>query len=201
MKTILILMADGCEEIEALAPVDILRRAKMNVQTVACTGSTLMIEGSHKIFFTCDVMLCDVLKKITRGDLPDAVVCPGGIKGSANLAKSTGVSTILHTMNNAGKIISANCAAPIMVLAKNGLLQNRNYTCYPGMQNDLEQYVPQTNLGTPTYIDTPFVVDGNMLTGHGPGASFAFSLKLVELLSDNKIAQQLKQGMVIQDNF
>jgi 4-methyl-5(b-hydroxyethyl)-thiazole monophosphate biosynthesis len=190
MKYILVLMADGCEEVEALAPVDILRRAKMNVQTVACTGSTLMIEGSHKIFITCDIMLCDVLKKIDNGELPDAVVCPGGTQGAENLAKSTEVSKILHVMDKAGKIISANCAAPAMVFGKNGFLKGRNYTCYPGMQID-----------SGNYIGTPFVVDGNMLTGNGPGASFVFSLKLLELLSDHQTALHLKDGMGIQENF
>lgn len=204
MKRILILVADGCEEVETLAPVDILRRAKLNVEMVACTGSTLMIEGSHTVFLTCDVMLSDIIKEIEDGILPDAVVCPGGMLGAANLAKSSDVAKILHAMNDAGKIISANCAAPVMVFGKNGLLKGRNYTCYPGMQLQFDKYAPNAADGQDdggTYKNAPAVVDSNMLTGHGPGASFVFSLKLLELLTSRQIAQELKDGMVIEETL
>ncbi|HZK19894.1 MAG TPA: DJ-1 family glyoxalase III [Treponemataceae bacterium] len=200
MKTILILMADGCEEIEALAPVNILRRAKLNVQTVACTGSSLMIEGAHNIFFTCDILLSQIVEKVEKGDLPDAVVCPGGLVGSENLAKSSGVKKILQSMDAAGRIISANCAAPVMVFGKNGLLKGRKYTCYPGMQKQFKTYAPQAAKGksdSGKYINKPIVVDSNMLTARGPGASFLFGLKLVELLTNHQKAKEIKDGMVI----
>ncbi|OJF77138.1 MAG: hypothetical protein BKP49_03110 [Treponema sp. CETP13] len=204
MKYILILMADGCEEIEALAPVDVLRRAHMNVQTVACSGSSGIITGSHNIAITCDQLVNDALKKIESGILPDAVVCPGGMIGSQNLAKNSVVTKILLAMHKAHKIIAANCAAPVIVFAKLGLLKKKNYTCYPGMQNNFEQYAPNADVGMSDagiYKDAPAVVDGNMLTGHGPGASFVFSLKLLELLSDRQTAEKLKDGMVIMEGL
>ncbi|PIU39866.1 MAG: DJ-1 family protein, partial [Candidatus Omnitrophica bacterium CG07_land_8_20_14_0_80_50_8] len=125
-KTALIVLADGFEEIEAVTPIDVLRRAGIEV-IVAGVGKR-EVTGAHDITVETDLML-----EQYQG-IPDAVVLPGGMPGAANLNQSEALKDLLQKMKRAGKIIAAICASPAVVLAPNGILEGKKATCYPGFE-------------------------------------------------------------------
>ena len=175
-----VFLADGFEECEALAPVDILRRGGIQVQTVGVGGKT--ITGSHGIPVTCD-MTAD--EAVTR-DL-EAVVLPGGMPGTLNLEKSPAVQAFLEYAHEQDLLIAAICAAP-SVLGHKGYLKGKRATCYPGFEKDLTGAQP---------TGEPVVKDGNILTAYGAGAAFAFGLALLAALKGQETANAIRQGMKI----
>ncbi|HSV43628.1 MAG TPA: DJ-1 family glyoxalase III, partial [Candidatus Bathyarchaeia archaeon] len=126
-KKVLIILADGFEEIEAIAVIDILRRCSIEVRTASLSGQTL-VTGGHQISIQADILLKDI-----RTDF-DACVLPGGSAGAQHLADSDLVHSLIAVMHQANKIIAAICAAPAKVLSPTGVLDGRKATCYPGMQ-------------------------------------------------------------------
>ncbi|MER0124053.1 DJ-1 family glyoxalase III [Streptococcus sp. ZJ93] len=176
MKKVAVVLANGFEEIEALTPVDVLRRASIACDMVGLTD--LEIEGSHGIKVQAD--------KVFTGDFSDydMVVLPGGMPGSVKLRDHDELIAALQVAEKNGKFVAAICAAPI-VLERAGLLSNRRYTCYPGKEADIAsgQYVVET-----------VVVDGNVITSRGAGTSLAFAYKLVDLLGGD--GTSLAQAMV-----
>jgi 4-methyl-5(b-hydroxyethyl)-thiazole monophosphate biosynthesis len=174
---ILVLLADGFEEIEAITVVDVLRRASIEVDTVGITGA--WVTGSHGIKVMAD-------KKISEVDIEkyDGIVLPGGSKGVENLARSSKVKEFLEKMNEKGKLIAAICAAP-SVLAKFHILDNKRATIYPGMEREL-----------PYPRDERVVVDENVITSQGPGTAIEFSLAIVEKLLGREKAWELKDQLV-----
>jgi 4-methyl-5(b-hydroxyethyl)-thiazole monophosphate biosynthesis len=174
---ILVLLADGFEEIEAITVVDVLRRASIEVDTVGITGA--WVTGSHGIKVMAD-------KKISEVDVEkyDGIVLPGGSKGVENLARSSKVKEFLEKMNEKGKLIAAICAAP-SVLAKFHILDNKRATIYPGMEREL-----------PYPRDERVVVDENVITSQGPGTAIEFSLAIVEKLLGREKAWELKDQLV-----
>src|SRR4051812_28785899 len=127
MKKVLIVLAPGFEEVEAVTPMDVFRRAGLEV-TVAGVGGTV-VEGAHRIRIQADIAIENY-----RGS-PDAIVLPGGMPGAENLAKSDAVSRLLDQAVKEGKLIAAICASPAVVLAPRGILSGRKATCYPGFEN------------------------------------------------------------------
>ena len=125
-KKVLVLLADGFEEIEAVTPIDVLRRAGLEVITAGVGKKE--ITGAHGIQIHCDAEI----EKYT--DLPDAVVLPGGMPGAANLKNSPTVLTLLRKMNEKNKTIAAICASPGLALAASGVLDGKKATCYPGYE-------------------------------------------------------------------
>ena len=176
---IAVLLADGFEEIEALTPVDILRRAGLDVKTVGI-GSKIAV-GSHKIPVVCDLLPSEVnLDEVTM------VILPGGMPGSLNLDASEFTSEIINaTLKNGGRL-AAICAAPLC-LGRRGLLSGLRATCYPGFENELVGAVP-TDLGV--------VTDGNITTARGMGVSLAFALELVSLILGHERAEQLSRSVM-----
>ena len=161
MKKVLILLAEGFEEIEALGTADILRR--MGVEVVLAAMKKETVSGSHNITVTADA----VFDKVDKNEF-DAVVLPGGLPGSLNLYNDDRVIDILHEFAAENKVTAAICAAP-MVLDKAGLLENRRFTMYPA--EDLYKYLrdnkrPESDM---------FVADGKVITGKGPGATACFA--------------------------
>lgn len=182
MKKVLVVIAEGFEEIEAVTPVDVLRRAGFDV-TVAAAGSSKSVKGSHGIRLEADVLLKDVK------EIPDAVVLHGGIPGAKNLAASKELSALLSTMKTQGRLIGAICAAPALVLAPAGLLEGKKATCYPGYEKELAA-------GKAVFSDSRVVVDGRVITSRGPGTALEFSLEIVKQLGESPKAESLRSGML-----
>lgn len=175
------LMANGFEDIEALAPVDILRRGGVDVITVSVTG-TDFVESAHGVCIKTDT-------RIEKIDLKDAdlVMIPGGMPGASNLNEHEGVRKALLEQFNSGKRVAAICAAP-MILGSIGILKDKKATCYPGFEKYMEGAEYTAELVT---------VDGNITTGKGPAAAMMYGFCLLaQLTSDNK-AEEVKAGMLI----
>ncbi|MBP5508430.1 MAG: DJ-1/PfpI family protein [Prevotella sp.] len=173
-------LANGFEEIEALAPVDILRRGGQEVMTVSVTGSE-WVESSHGVTIKADMLFEDA-------DLSDAdlLLLPGGMPGSANLNQHEGVRQALLAHNDKGRLIGAICAAP-MVLGGLGLLQGRRATCSPGFEVYLEGA---------DYTHELCTVDGNIITGEGPAASLPYAYQLLTILTNDEVStRQLQHKM------
>lgn len=180
-KKILLILADGFEEIEALGTADVLRR--IGAEVVIAGVHAGAVTGAHNMPVIPDVLLADVKKEIF-----DAVVLPGGMPGAANLDNSSDVSEVLSAANAGNKVIAAICAAPF-ILAKRGLLDGRRFTMYPGfdaMLNGLQ------------YTDALAEIDGNIVTGKGPGAVFEFTRGIAVSLGMEKECEKVYQGMFIQ---
>ncbi len=179
---IAILLADGFEEIEALTPLDILRRAGLDVKTVAI-GSKIAI-GSHGIPVICDITSDEVdLSQIS------AVIFPGGMPGSLNLDASAFSDKIIDAVTKNGGRIAAICAAPL-VLGRRGLLNGKEAICYPGFENELSG----------AKISSQSVMtDGNITTAKGMGVALSFSLELVRLICGESKAREISEA-IMEDN-
>lgn len=161
MKKALLLLAEGFEEIEALGTVDVLRR--MNIQVITSALTDRQVTGSHQITATADTVLAEV-----DSSQFDAVILPGGLPGASYLYDDERVIELLKNFAAAGKITAAICAAP-MVLDKAGLLKNGKFTMYPAA--DLCKHLSDGKRPLPD----PVCVDGTVITGKGPGATFEFA--------------------------
>ncbi len=180
-KTVLVVLADGFEEIEAITPIDVLRRAGLDV-VVAGVGKR-EVTGAHDIAVETDLML-----EQYQG-APDAVVLPGGMPGAENLNKSEALKDLLQKMKKSGKLIAAICASPAVVLAPNGILDGKKATCFPGFEDQLGPKVK--------FLTDRVVADGQVITSRGPGTAMEFSLQLVSHLVSAEKAEQLAQKMVV----
>mgnify|MGYP003289185024 CR=1 FL=1 len=183
------ILAPGFEEIEALTPVDYLRRGGVEVTIAgisACGESfSKTIKGAHGINVECDVSFDEYLSAL-NGELPDGIIIPGGMPGAANIGSDKDVLNFILKMNECGKFICAICAAPIVVLAQTGILAGKQFTCYPGMEQNIAKYVPDPsqidNLMKGAYLnlEKSNVHDGNIITGKGPGAAEEFSMTILK---------------------
>lgn len=180
MSKTAIFMADGCEEIEGLTVVDILRRAGLEIEMVSLNGTT-SVTGSHKITF-----LADTTFESADFDTFDAIVLPGGMPGTIKLGEHEGVNQLIKKFANEGKLVCAICAAP-SVLGAAGILQNRHAVCHPGFEEKLT--------GAITSEDS-VVTDGNIITSRGMGTAIDFALAIVRYLKDDAAVNELKQKLV-----
>lgn len=189
---VLVLLAEGFEEIEALTPVDYLRRTGAEVTLAGINGKKIV--GSHKITVEADCQISDV-----NSSEFDMVICPGGMPGSSNIAASAKAADVIRTINSKNGFITAICAAPVVVLAPLGLLKGKKFTCYPGMENSIEQFAGQNwkelTAGA-THSKDRIVQDGKTITAGGPGVAEEFALKLVEVLFGRDKAESLRKGIV-----
>ena len=180
MKKAAVFFADGFEEVEALTPVDMLRRAGVEVTMVAMLGKTA-VTGSHGITVKADILFEDA-----DFDDTDLFVLPGGMPGTTHLKESEPLLELLVKAAGDGKLVSAICAAPT-VLGKAGLLKGRTATCYPGCEDGLTGAVLSTE---------SVVVDGNIVTSRGAGTAMPFSFKLIELLLGAGKSADMKKKVV-----
>ena len=179
MSNIYEFLANGFEEIEALAPVDILRRGNQEVITVSVTGSP-WVESSHGITVKADQLFED-----TDFSDADMLLLPGGMPGSTNLNAHDGVKRVLLAHYDDGRRIGAICAAP-MVLGGLGLLQGRRATCSPGFE---------TYLTGAEYTHELFTIDGNIITGEGPAASLPYAYEILRMWTDDDTVRTLQHKM------
>lgn len=177
---IYVFLAEGFEEIEALTPVDCLRRAGRSVCTVGIGGT--VIKGSHGIAVTADI----ADSAFTPDDSTEMIVLPGGMPGTIHLGESSIVQDAITYCAEHDKWITAICAAPT-ILGARGLLSGKTATCYPGMEKQL--------IGCNASAE-PVCQDGRIITGRGPGAAMDFALRLVEVLCGADTARSLAEGMV-----
>ena len=178
-----VFLATGFEDIEALAPIDIMRRASIQVQTVSVTGEQTVV-SAHGVGIVADVLLSDV-------DFQQAemLVLPGGMPGATNLDACRPLTEAIVRHHETGGAIAAICAAPL-VFGHLGLLQGRRATCYPGFESELKGAVC-----TGAIVER----DGNIITGKVPGAAFEFGYTIVDFFLSEGASQPLRQGMIYQE--
>lgn len=180
MKKIAMLIATGYEEVEMLAVVDVLRRVGMTCDIVSTTGEKY-VTSSHRV-----TVQADLLFEETDFDSYDALVIPGGIPGTPNLAAHAGTTKQLRRAYEAGKLVAAICAGPT-VFSKIGILQGVHATCYPGQVGDLTGAI---------YEEKPVVVEGNIITSRGMGTAIEFGLAIIEYLTDRATADALAKKII-----
>jgi 4-methyl-5(b-hydroxyethyl)-thiazole monophosphate biosynthesis len=176
-----VLLGTGFEEVEAIAPIDLLRRAGISVLTVGVEGKT--VTGSHGIPVVADI-------EIGQMDLTDLdmIVLPGGLGGVATVRKSEAALEALRFAWENGKYVAAICAGPT-VLADLGITNGRTATCYPGCESGMGS--------ANTVSDVPCVVDGKLITGASAGCAVPFALALIETLKGSEEAQKIARQIVI----
>lgn len=183
MKIVVVCLAPGFEEIEAIGIIDILRRAGIEVR-IAAVGGGLVVRGSHGISVTADLPVESLVP-----DGVAAVILPGGMPGSTTLAASPPVLELLRQVHRQGGVTAAICAAPLALHAA-GVLKNRRYTCFPGVQD---------RIGSTGWTGAIVECDERIITGKAAGSVFEFALALVSLLKDARTAETLRQGLCIPD--
>ncbi len=180
MAKVYVFLADGFEDVEALIPVDVLRRGGVDVTTVSISDFPL-VRSAHGVNIETDIMF-------EQGEFSDAdlVFLPGGMPGATNLFEHKGVCKVVVDQFADGRKIAAICAAPGVVLGQLGLLEGRKATCYPGFQDMMDGAHYTADLVT---------VDGNITTGEGPAAAFPLAYELLKQLVDKKTSDQIAEGM------
>lgn len=179
MKKVYLLLADGFETIEALSPVDIFRRAGVDIKTVSISNS-LTVTSSHKITVKADLLVGESM--LDDGDM---IVLPGGYPGYENLGKSADVGALVKKYYKEGKYVAAICGAPT-VLAKYGVAEGSRITCHHTAIEEMKAY---------QYVGGSVVVDGNLITADGAGHSIDFGLALARVLCDEAAVNKVMKGM------
>lgn len=173
-----VFLADGFEEIEAVTPIDILRRGGVTVRTCSITSSPL-VTGAHGIPFRADTVLEEL-----EGE-ESVILLPGGMPGTLNLKACAPLAERIRDHAERGGYLAAICAAPT-VFGEMGLLRDKTATCYPGMED---------SLFCKCLSEEKTVLSGNVLTSRGAGTAFDFGLRLLALLKGEKIARELARAM------
>ncbi len=182
MHAVCVILADGCEEVEAITPIDYLRRAGLQV-IVAGLGSREVI-GGHGIAIAADVVLDDV-----DDDDYACIVIPGGGGGAKAIAANPTAIALIKRQATAGRLIAALCASPAVVLGQAcRLLAGRRFTCYPGM----EELVPEGR-----FESTRVVVDGDLITARSAGCAGEFSVAVIHALLGSAKADQIAQTVLL----
>ncbi|KAM3720018.1 Glutathione-independent glyoxalase DJR-1.1 [Dirofilaria immitis] len=184
-KTALVILAEGAEEMETVIPVDVLRRAGIEVTIAGLTGKN-PVKCSRQVIITPDKALFEVASHNF-----DIVVLPGGLQGSNSLAASDEVGTILRTQHESGRYIAAICAAPI-ALKSHGIGPGILLTSHPSVKQKLVE-------GGYKYSEDRVVVADHIVTSRGPGTALEFALKLVELLFSTEKVREVAVPMVVKE--
>jgi len=181
MKKVLVPLADGFEDIEAVSIVDVLRRGNVTVVTAALADEPAAT-SAHGIRMSADALLADVLD-----DEYDAIILPGGGEGTENLLKCSPLLGRLARQKSDGKLVCAICAAPL-VLEAAGVIADESVTCYPSCSPRMGRRVE----------DVPVVADGQIVTGQGPGSAALFALAVLAHLDGPKTAHGVANGMLVE---
>ena len=172
-------MADGTEEVEALATLDVMRRA--GIETVTAGVGSLYINGSHNVTIKCDIEA----KNIVLGSALEGIILPGGMPGTLNLEKDADVQKAIKYCDDNSLYLCAICAAP-SVLGHAGVLQGKKAVCFPGFEDELK------GAETP---DCFVCSDGNVITGRGMGCAVLFGLEIVKAVKGRPAADKLKASL------
>lgn len=175
-----IFLAEGFEEIEAIAPVDILRRGNVNTYTISISDS-LNVTSSRGITIVADKKIDEII--ISKEDI---LILPGGAPGTQNLGKSEPLLNLLRAHHNTKSMIAAICAAPSIV-GKLGLLKGVKATCYPGVELSLEGA---------HFLNQPVVIDKNFITAQGAGVSINFGLAILESIKGKDVSDEIRKKML-----
>ena len=178
MKRVLVPLAEGFEELEAVTIVDVLRRAGVEVITATLAGNP--VTGSHGISLTADARLDAVAEQEF-----DLLALPGGMPGAAQLQTDMRIARIIRRLHDSGRPVAAICAAP-MVLAAAGVLEGRRATSYPGFLDGVRGV---------TFVEDAVVVDRGVITSRGPGTALDFALELVGQLEGHGARQRIEAGL------
>lgn len=176
---IYVFLANGFEEIEALAPVDFLLRAGIEVKTVGVSGK--MCKGAHGISVEADVLPEDVV----LDEKVQGIIIPGGMPGAENLNNSSDVQKAIDYCAENNKIIGAICAAPF-ILGRKGLLEGKNATCFPGFEDELKGA---------SLVKDGVVVDGSIVTARGAGVAWEFGAAICSIITGEEKALQILRGI------
>lgn len=174
-------MANGFEDIEALIPVDVLRRGGVDIKTVSIYDTNI-VESAHGVQMVTDLTFEEAEPMLKDADL---LMLPGGMPGATNLNEHVGLKKALVAQAEAGKMVSAICAAPL-VLGGLGILKGKRATCYPGFEQTLEGA---------EYTEDLWTIDGNIITGEGPAAALPYAYSLLALLVSEEAAREVAEGM------
>lgn len=177
---IYVFLAEGFEEVEALTPVDMLRRCGLEVAMAGVGGTS--IKGSHGIIVTADIKASEI--KLDKNI--DMIILPGGMPGTLNLEADENVQKAIDFCAENGKYIAAICAAP-SILGRKGLLKGRKAACYNGFEDQLK--------GAEVVYDD-VVPDGNFITSRGAGTALPFSFELVRLLISREKSETLRKSIL-----
>lgn len=174
-------MAEGCEMIEGLAVVDVVRRTgEMEILTISITDSK-QVTSSHKVTFLTDALASEV-----NFDELDGIILPGGMPGTLNLGGDETVNAVIKKFAEEGKLVAAICAAP-SVLGAAGILEGRHATCHPGFEEKL--------IGAECLEDA-VVIDGHIITSRGMGTAVDFGLAIIRHMLDDEAVEKVKKGIV-----
>lgn len=182
MKTSFLFLADGFEEVEALTPVDILRRGGIKLETVSVMENR-EVTGAHGVTVVAD----HLLKQVADREV-DFLIFPGGMPGALNLSESKPLMDWLLAHFKRGGNIAAICAAPALVLGKLPLAPGVKLTCYPGF----EEYLKGVQV-----VTDGVVKDGQFITGKGPAWAASFGLAVLEKMTDARKAKEVAEGMLL----
>lgn len=181
MKKLGIFMAEGCEMIEGLAVVDVVRRTgEMEIVTIAL-GETKEVTSSHHVTFLADTLISDV-----NFEELDGIVLPGGMPGTLNLGADETVNAVIKKFAEEGKLVAAICAAP-SVLGAAGILEGRHATCHPGFEEKLTGAI---------CLEDAVVIDGHIITSRGMGTAVDFGLAIVWRMLDDEAVEKVKKAIV-----
>ena len=173
VPSVLVILAEGFEEVEAITPIDLIRRSGAKVTVAGLSGLT--VHGAHGIGVVCDTLLTECTEAY------DALVLPGGGEGSANLASSFAVLE-LAIKTSANGVVAAICAAPAVVLGKTGLLDGKRVTGFPG--SECEGLILENE---------KVITDGNLITAQAAGSAVEFSLAIITKIFDAATAQKIRK--------
>lgn len=180
MNKIMVMLADGFEEVEALTVVDVLRRADVQCDMVSIDENR-NVAGSHKITVRSDYSIDEV-----NTSEYDGIVLPGGMPGAVNLRNSIKVVETVKDYYSTGKIVAAICAAPI-VLDKAGIIAGKRITSYPSFESQLRNCI---------YCQDTVCIDNHIITSRGPSTALAFAYEILNAIGKEKETEELKEGML-----
>jgi len=182
MSKVLIILANGFEEVEALTVVDYLRRSGLEVKMVSTSGD-LVVEGSHGIKVITDILI----ENIREVNNYRGIIIPGGLVGASNLRDDDRVVELVKAFNDLNRMVAAICAGPI-VLGKAGILHGKNATSYPGFGNQLSGAKLKESI---------VVKDSNIITSRGPSTAVYFALKIIEYLQGEDRKRELRKAILL----
>jgi protein deglycase len=185
MANVLIPVADGSEEQEIVSLVGLLRRGGLNVTVASVMSGRKRVNAANKTFFEADQLLSECLEQQW-----DMIVVPGNLVGAGNLGRCDSLLILLQAQSDEDRWLAAICAAPVMVLGPQGLVDGARATCFPPLRTELEDECGAI------WKDEAVVVDGNLITSQGPDTARAFALKLIEVLAGAKASLKVAEEQI-----